>query len=370
MHSPDFSQVQTPALLIDMPTVARNIARCAAYAREAGVALRPHIKTHKLPRLARMQLDAGACGLTCAKVSEAEVMADAGMTDLFIAHAIIGAPRLARVMRLARRANLILGIDSAVGADMLQSAAQSAGLICRVRLEIDTGLLRTGVPIAESAALARHILALPNLQLDGIYTFKTTNLDGQATADTAAAGAQEGALLKQCADLLRAQGIAVPHVSGGSSPTGRYVARMPGITEVRPGTYIYNDCMQTTLGAATWDDCAATVLATVVSTPQPGLAIVDAGSKALSTDSVLGAPPYFLRGWGHILGRDDLTLARLYEEHGILTGPADMGLTIGQQLRIVPNHVCVAVNLYNEALLIEADGALTPTRIAARGCSQ
>lgn len=370
MPIPDLSAIETPALLIDLPTVEQNLARFAAIALENGVAMRPHIKTHKMPRFAQMQLAHGAVGLSCAKVSEAEVLADAGVFNIFIAHPVAGGPRIARVMRLAQRTQLIVGVDSIAGIDALQAAACAAGLTLAVRLEIDTGLMRSGVPIGGSVALARHILTQRNLRFDGIFTYKTANLNGRASGDLAAAGAQEIRLLAQCAEALRSQGIRVPQVSGGSTPTGRFVAAGRGITEVRPGTYIFNDCATVGIGAARWEDCAATVLATVISTPQPGIAIIDAGSKALSTDSALGTPPYHLTGYGRVLGHERLLLARVYEEHGVITAAGDTGLTVGQQLRIIPNHVCFTVNLFNQALIIEPDGTLTPTVIAARGCSQ
>jgi D-serine deaminase-like pyridoxal phosphate-dependent protein len=362
-----FGDLETPCVVVDMCIVRANLKSMADFVRSRGCALRPHVKTHKIPELARLALEYGACGVTCAKISEAEVMAEGGISDIFIAYPLVGDFRVRRAAALAKKIRLILAVDGIAGARALSDAAVREGMTLEVRLEVDTGLRRTGVFMAEASALAHAVAGLPGLRLTGIFTFRGLVLDGKPTADNAAAGRQEGEMLAGLAERLRGEGLDIPDVSGGSSPTGRYVAEVPGVTEVRPGTYIFNDCMQVAENACAVGDCAATVLATVVSAPAADYAVIDGGSKTFATDFPLNAPPFFHKGYAVAADDPNLMLTRVNEEHGILTSSAGpTGFSVGQRVRLIPVHICTTVNLHDAVWFLE-EGALRRVRVAARG---
>jgi D-serine deaminase-like pyridoxal phosphate-dependent protein len=349
-------EFETPALIVDAARMRANIDAMAAVARESGVALRPHAKTHKMPEVGALQLAAGAAGLTVAKLGEAEVFADAGCEDLVIAYPLVGESKLARLAALARRARVSVAVDSLEVAEAISAAGAEVG----VRIEVDSGQHRAGVAPGDVAELARAIAALPGLRLEGVLTHEG---HAYATDDLAAATHAVAELMARAgADT----GVRDPVVSLGSTPTARLAAREPGVTEIRPGTYVFHDRTQVAHGAARPEDCAATVLATVVSRPAPDRAVVDAGTKALSSDrlNAPGAPADFgalTSGW---------PVVRASEEHGVVAVPPGGELRVGERVRIVPNHVCPVVNLFDEAVVVE-DGAVVATwRVAARGLSR
>lgn len=363
-----FDTVETPAVIIDIEKVKKNINTMAREAKAHNCSVRPHIKTHKIPELAKLQLHHGASGITCAKISEAEVMADAGIKDIFIAYPVIGESKVRRVLELNRRIRLILGIDSLEGAMAFSDAAVRENTVLEVRMEVDTGLRRTGVLYEKAVDFAKELVKLPGIKLTGIYTFRGSILDGKSTERRDLAGLQEGSLMVVLADKLRAEGIDIKDVSGGSTPTGKYVAGVEGVTEIRPGTYIFNDMMQVKNQSAVLEECAAAVLVTVISTPSDDAAVVDGGSKTFATDVQLGAFPYFLEGYGKIVGNDDLVLERVNEEHGMIrskSGKTD--LKIGERLLIIPNHICSTVNLHNNVYFLEESGNVRKVQVEARG---
>src|SRR5215204_4052851 len=355
----------TPYLLIDGPQLERNILRMANVARENGVALRPHVKTHKIPRIAREQLEAGAAGITVAKLSEAEVMVDGGIEDIFIAYPLVTEAKIRQAVWLGERVRLIVGVDSLEGARRLSEAAEGRNL--EVRLEVDTGLRRTGIPRDEAVGLAGEIESMGNLDLTGIYTYRGAVLGGSKTLELEKAGLEEGRVMVSLAEQMRERGIRIDDVSVGSTPTAEYVAKVEGVTEIRPGTYVFYDRMQARLGACSLDDCAAVVVCTVVSRPTRDLAIIDGGSKTFATDVAPGAEPLNLEGYGHIVGYPDAVLERLTEEHGMLSLDEDCDLEVGDTLQIIPNHICSTVNLHDQVYLVGEDGAVEETRVAARG---
>jgi D-serine deaminase-like pyridoxal phosphate-dependent protein len=355
----------TPYLLIDGPQLERNILRMANVARENGVALRPHVKTHKIPRIAREQLEAGAAGITVAKLSEAEVMVDGGIEDIFIAYPLVTEAKIRQAVWLGERVRLIVGVDSLEGARRLSEAAEGRNL--EVRLEVDTGLRRTGIPRDEAVGLAGEIESMGNLDLTGIYTYRGAVLGGSKTLELEKAGLEEGRVMVSLAEQMRERGIRIEDVSVGSTPTAEYVAKVEGVTEIRPGTYVFYDRMQARLGACSLDDCAAVVVCTVVSRPTRDLAIIDGGSKTFATDVAPGAEPLNLEGYGHIVGYPDAVLERLTEEHGMLSLDEDCDLEVGDTLQIIPNHICSTVNLHDQVYLVGEDGAVEETRVAARG---
>jgi D-serine deaminase-like pyridoxal phosphate-dependent protein len=355
----------TPYILIDGKKVESNIQKMADVARGNGVALRPHVKTHKIPGIAREQLEAGASGITVAKLSEAEVMADGGVEDIFIAYPLVTEAKIRQAIRLGERVRLIVGVDSLEGASRLSAVAE--GHTLEVRLEVDTGLRRTGVPLDEAVGLAGEIEGMGNLELTGIYTYRGAILGGSKTLELEKAGLEEGQLMVSLADMLRERGIGVDDVSVGSTPTAEYVAKVDGVTEIRPGTYVFYDRMQARLGACSLDECAAVVVCTVVSRPTRDLAIIDGGSKTFATDVAPGVEPLNLQGYGHVVGYPGAVLERLTEEHGMLSVDEDCDLEVGDTLQIIPNHVCSTVNLHDEVYLVGKDGVVEKTRVTARG---
>lgn len=364
-----FEALETPCLVINEEVMDHNIQVMGNMAASHKVQLRPHAKTHKLPRIALQQMEAGAVGITVAKVSEAEIMAANGVNNIFIAYPLITERKIERAIRLSEQIELIVGVDSLAGAQRIEQTASRLGHCLQVRLEIDTGMRRTGVLYEQAAALAAEIAQMPHLRLTGIYTFRGALLAGKPTLDLAAAGQEEGTLMVQLAERLRAQGIAITDVSVGSTPTAAYAAAVKGVTEVRPGTYVFHDRMQARLGVCGIEDCAGSVLVTIVSRPSADLAIVDGGSKTFATDVQPGTDPLQLRGFGHILGHEDAQLVRLSEEHGMIElGPIAQaaGLQVGDQLRIIPNHICSTVNLHN-AVVMYRGTELERLPVLARG---
>ncbi|WP_231571028.1 alanine racemase [Gordoniibacillus kamchatkensis] len=293
-------------------------------------------------------------------------MADHGIDDVFVAYPLVTAAKMERALRLSERIRLCVGVDSEAGARNMEEAAARRGTTLRVRLEIDCGLRRTGVPYEQAVKLAQLIHGLPHLDLDGIYTFRGNLLDGKPTLDLRSAGHEEGRLMVALAEQIRAQGVPVREVSVGSTPTALYAGEVEGVTEVRPGTYIFYDRMQAKLGVCSLDDCAASVLATVVSRPSDTLAIIDGGSKTFATDVQPDKEPLNLSGFGYIPAAPEAMLERLTEEHGMIRAQAGDGLTIGSRVRIVPNHICSTVNLHNRVYLHE-NGRYRAIAVAARG---
>ena len=365
--SPNGVPEGTPYLLIDSAQMEHNILKMAKVARNNGVVLRPHVKTHKIPSIARQQLETGAKGITVAKLSEAEVMADAGIKDIFIAYPLVTGEKIRRAVQLGKRVRLIVGVDSLEGARRLSSVAKAGEDILEVRLEVDTGLRRTGVPYSDAVELARWIASLENLNLIGIYTYRGAVLGGSRTLELEKAGLEEGRLMVSLAHRLRERGLRVDDVSLGSTPTVEYVSKVEEVTEIRPGTYVFYDRMQAHLGACSLDECAATVVCTVVSRPSENLAVIDGGSKTFATDVPPGAEPLYLEGFGHVVGYPGAVLVRLTEEHGMLALGRDCDLGVGDTIEIIPNHICSTVNLHDEVYLVDEGGSLEMVRVAARG---
>jgi D-serine deaminase-like pyridoxal phosphate-dependent protein len=343
------ADLDTPCVLIDLDRVEANLQRAQAHANAHGYALRPHIKTHKLPQFARRQVELGAVGITAQKLGEAEVMADGGVTDIFLPYNILGPKKLARLKALNERVTLSVTADSP---DTLAgyAATFTADHPLTVLVECDTGTMRAGVQSpAQALALARAIILAPGLRFGGLMTYPPATKIELAES-----------WLREATDLFAQAGIPVPRVSGGNTPdmwsTGQSV-----VTERRPGTYIYYDRMQVAAGAAQWDDCALTVLATVVSRPTSTRIVLDSGSKALTND--IGN----LTGYGLIAGTQH-TLKYLNEEHGVveMTAPSDTP-RVGDRVRIIPNHVCVVSNLFDEVNLIRGDEVVDTIPVAARG---
>lgn len=360
--------LETPCVVIDERIAKENIERMQAKLDEYGCALRPHIKTHKMPYFAKLQLAAGAKGICSCKVSEAEIMADAGIEDIFLAYPLVGKMKTARGVELAKRVRrLILAVDSIPQAQGLNEAAKNAGITVEVRMEVDTGAKRTGVTREHVLELAKAIQGMEHLHMTGIYTFKSLILNEQPTEDNEAAGQEEGELLRDIAEELRTIGFEHLEISGGSTPTGLYVAKSGYVDEVRPGTYIFNDYMLTKEKAATPDQVAVRIFATVVSVPSDDYAVIDGGTKTFPMDILLDQPPYFYNSYAMVQGREDLELRRMNEEHGILVSTkGKVDLQVGQVLELMPVHVCTAINMQNNVYIYDGK-TLRKEKVAARG---
>jgi D-serine deaminase-like pyridoxal phosphate-dependent protein len=353
-------QLETPVPLVDLDRLDRNLERMATYTRSNKLALRPHTKTHKSSRIAEEQIRRGAVGLTCATPLEAEVMA-ATCDDLLLAYPPVGEAKLRRLMSLPDRVRLTVALDSVECAEQLALAAASRGRTVGVYVELDLGMHRVGVAGAqEILRLVRCVAKRPPLVYRGIafYPGHIRNLDAASELDCLNTDLQ--ATLR----ILHDAGLAPPVVSGGSTPTVWQSHRLEGLTEIRPGTYVYNDRTTVLAGACEWSDCALTVLATVVSTAVPGQAVVDSGSKGLGREPSGIAD----NGFGALLDRPEVTVAKLSEEHGILDLRGTRWRpTVGDRVQIVPNHVCIAVHLHEVIYGVRGGTIQTSWPVAARG---
>jgi D-serine deaminase-like pyridoxal phosphate-dependent protein len=352
------ARFETPLAVVDEAAMERNLERMALLAAAAGVRLRPHAKTHKSPFVAQRQLAHGAVGLTAATMNEAEVFATAGVRDLLIAYPPVGEARLRRLAVLAGRVErLAVSLDDVGVARTLPEGVE-------VMWEVDTGLGRLGTqpgpPTVEAVMGLVH--AVGSDRFRGLLAHAGhAYLAGDAAGRSGIARAEwEGLVVTTSA--LQARGVTVREISVGSTPTAEFIGETGGVSEMRPGTYVYGDANQVTLGSMEIGDCALAVVATVVLTPATGRVIVDAGSKALSAD--LRVPG--LEGHGLVMGHD-VTVARLNEEHGILTGPDAGRLRIGDRILILPAHVCTTVNLHPEVLMVPDAGEPRWDPVAARG---
>jgi D-serine deaminase-like pyridoxal phosphate-dependent protein len=358
------SDIDTPALVVDLDIFERNLCRVAEYAKGHGLRLRPHTKTHKSPRIARRQLDAGAAGLSVAKVSEAEVMLGAQPQDLLIAYPVIGKAKMERLVNVARRARVTVALDSETAAREISDAAKAAQVEIGVLAEVDVGLRRVGVePGQPLVDLARAIQKLPGLAFAGVTFYPGQVKDfGEGGR---AAFAQVGALVESILADFRRAGIPVPIVSGGSTPTLYHSHEMPGLNEIRPGTYVYNDLNTIRSGACTMADCAASILATVVSTARPGQMIVDGGSKTFSSDRLVNSTDVT---FGHLVEAPGARFPRMMEEHGFIDiTNAERQFSIGDRVHIIPNHICVAVNLHEQMYGIRGDRVEEVWKVEGRG---
>lgn len=361
------TDIETPAVLIDAERLRRNIDRMAQAARQMGVALRPHFKTHKTVEIVRMQLEAGAVGITCAKTTEAEVLVEAGVSDVFIANEVVGERKVARLLGLARRARLSVGIDDAAQARPLSEAFAREGLRLPVLVEVDTGLHRCGLPPGEPVlALAREVAGMPGLDLRGIFTHEGQVHSAASKDQLEETALAAGRAMVETARRFRREGLPCEVVSVGTTPAALITPTVAGVTEMRPGSYVFYDRCHLRTWSAREEDLALTVLATVVSRPAPDRVVIDAGTKVLSSDHVATRFDTF----GLVRGRPDWRFVRANEEHGVIEVPAGAAVSIGERVEIFPNHNCPVMNLVDEVYLVEGDEVLARWRVAARGCSR
>ena len=355
------SEIDTPALVVDLDIFERNLTRVADYARANALRLRPHAKTHKAIWIGRRQLDLGAAGLTCAKISEAEVMMGAQPRDLLLAYPILGRVKLERMMQIARRVRVTVALDSLEAARGLSEAAtEEIGVLA----EVDVGLGRVGVAPGEALlALARAIETLPRLRFEGIafYPGHIKSLDAAGLAELEKLSTLVRSILN---DFARA-GIEVKIVSGGSTPALFHSHEIDGLNEIRPGTYVFNDVNTMRSGACALEDCAASILATVVSTARPGHMIIDGGSKTFSSDRPVNSTD---ATFGHLVEAPGARFHKMNEEHGFVDlTEAGREFRIGERVHMIPNHICVAVNLHERMYGVRGDTVERVWRVDARG---
>ena len=348
----DITLLDTPVATVDLDAVERNVARMQGYCDEHGLAFRPHIKTHKLPAIAHMQMRAGAVGITCQKLGEAEVMVAAGLRDILMSFPLVGAAKAARLAALAGEATICVVGDSDVVARGLSSALARAGTEVGFLVECDTGFLRTGVQTPPAAAdLAELVHSLPGLRFDGLMTYPT--LPGT------------GAWLRSAIDEINARGLEVTTVSGGGTPSFFSHHEVSELTEVRAGTYVYGDRSCIANGSVPLEDCALRVRATVASRPTAERGILDCGSKTLTNDP---AEETDSGGHGLIVEYPEARIYALSEEHGHVDfGACESRPEVGEIVTIVPNHVCGCTNLHDDVVVHRAGQIVGVWPVAARG---
>ena len=348
----DVSALDTPAVTVHLDVMEDNIRRVQAHLTRHGVGNRPHIKTHKIPAIGALQMAAGAVGITCQKLGEVEVFVDAGVSqDVLLTYNVIGAAKTERLVALARRlSRLAVVLDNEVVARGLSAAASRGAVELPFLVECDTGFGRTGVQSPEAAVdLARTAMRLPGLRFDGLMTFPNRE---PTTRE----------FFTRALEVFARAGIPVPVVSGGGTPAIFSVDKVPMLTEHRAGTCVYNDAMVVASGTAGWDNCAMRVRVTVVSRPTPTRAVIDAGTKVLTSDQ------YGMTGYGHVMEYPAAVVSGLSEEHGIvdLSGCPERP-AVGDVVSVVPNHCCVVSNMVDEVYGVRGGRVEVTWPVAARG---
>jgi len=364
-------KLPTPQVLVDRVRLLRNIDRVQQMSNAGGAALRPHAKTHKSPVVARWQIDRGAIGICCAKLGEAEVFVDAGITDIRLPYPInpVHAPR---VIALMKRAAISIIVDHPAVALGWSDALREAGCTLDVLVKVDVGFHRCGIdPDRGAIEFIQTVAGMKGLRLRGLLSHAGHAYRASSAEELRAIADREAEMLAGLKARAAASGVPLDEVSVGATPTFRFSATAPAVTELRPGNYVYFDRTQVTLGSASLDDCALTVLATVVSKPSAERIILDCGSKTLSSDL---AP--HVAGYGVVLTRDgsaiddSLSIDRLSEEHATVGVRGGTALEPGDRVRVLPNHSCVVSNLVDDVQLVEGDRVVDTLRVAARGKTQ
>ena len=344
--------IDTPAVIVDLKIVKENINAYQKYCNDVGITLRPHIKTHKIPALAKLQVKAGAVGITAQKISEAEaIISEGGIDDVLITYNIIGEKKLRALLDLAKRVKVSVVADSSFCVKGLSKTFKGAGEPISVLVECDTGANRCGVTSPHLACeLAELINRSPGLIFGGLMTYPPTSQAQKINS-----------FLSNAKKLIEAKNIAVNTISIGGSPDMWKVQDIPVATEYRIGTYIFNDRSLVEKEICSEDQVALTVLATVVSTPTKNRAIIDAGSKVLTTDL------FGMKDHGRIVNFPDLRIVQLTEEHGTIVSDQNTNLEIGQKILIIPNHACVVTNMLDEVTVITAERNVGNMKIIGRG---
>ena len=358
------SELETPAVVVDLDVMDQNLSRMADYCRKHQLLLRPHTKTHKIPELAKRQIASGATGITVAKIGEAAVMLDAGLTDILIAYPIVGAEKAKRLATIAERATITVSLDSEEVASSISEAAARQGSNVGILIELNVGFDRCGLSDeVQVVRLAKKITSLPGLELKGLMFFP--GHFGVLPEQRSLLRAQVNEFLERVYDACAREQLPLSIVSGGSTPAAYESDFFHGVNEVRPGTYIFNDRNTVGVSAASLDDCALSVLVTVVSTGVPGRAVIDGGSKTFSSDRYQAEDG---NGFGLVKEDHAAQIERLSEEHGHMNiEHSDRRYKVGDRLTVIPNHVCTTVNMHDEIYGVRGEQVETVWRVEARG---
>ena len=363
------SELDTPALIVDIDKLKFNIRDMADFAADSSFQLRPHVKTHKTPEIGKLQLEAGAVGLTVAKLSEAEVFIEAGCEEILVAYPLVGPIKHRRLIELCQRARITTVVDHADIAEGLSQSMSAQGLELPVMVEVDTGLNRCGVqPGAAARDLAQQVARLPGLRFAGLLTHEGHAQLAGAPDQVRATGISAGQMMAETAELIRKSGLEVPIISVGLTATAKITATVEGVTETRPGIYVFYDRSEVLHQVVTPDRCAARVLATVATQPTADRIILDAGTKALTSDRAGVSPP--VSGHGYVIDLPDWQVMLLSEEHGATSIRLDDPVKIGDRVEIIPNHICPVINLFDSMFITQGERVIDEWTVAARGKSQ
>ena len=368
MKRPTLESLTTPALLLDYDVMIKNIEAMATRARSHGVLLRPHIKTHKSVRIAALQRERDAQGLTAATVSEAEAMVAGGCEDILIAYPPVGAQRLERVLELARHANVTVAVDEPDILQLLDAECRRSGVHVNYLWEVECGTRRLGTEPGEQTAsiLASLVDRTQGARFAGLLAFAGHVYSAGSPKEIVQCAQDEGEAVRHTAEALARHGIEASTLSVGTTPTAHHLEHEGPVSEARPGNYVFYDATQVALGIASEADCALSVLATVVARPHPQRLILDAGSKALAAERMSPRT----RGFGLIRDHPDCLVERLYEEHAIVTATDPTTTPVGQRVRLIPNHACTCVNLHDEMYLVRDGEILESWPVDAQGWEQ
>lgn len=354
--------LSTPYVKIDLDKLNHNIHAMQEWVTGNGQVLRPHIKTHRTVAIAKMQLAAGAIGITCSKLGEAEVMADAGIDNILVAYSLVGEDKMLRLEALMRKATVTVTCDNMVSAAQLSRVGERAGRQVPVLAEVLTHIKRGGVAPEKLVDFVRQLQALPGLYFKGIFAYSGIN-STFTDEPLRRMSEEENELIKNCTQMLKDAGIPVEVTSGGSTVISNRADVMDAVSESRAGNYVFGDIHYSQLGAVREEDCAFTVRATVVSTPAEGCATLDCGSKILSSD-------HNETGFGKIKQYPNASIVKLNEEHGYVRfDPKDYTLHVGEEVDVIPYHSCVVSNLVDRMFIFKDDELVESIPVDARGKS-
>lgn len=358
------SELETPAVVIDLDVMEQNLSRMANYCLTRNIKLRPHTKSHKIPELAKLQLADGATGITVAKLGEAEIMRQAGITDILIAYPIVGGIKARRLAELAERAVITVSLDSEEAARGISKETVASNVKVGILVELDVGFGRCGLPNANDLLLlAQNISDLPNLEFRGLMFFPGQFVVG--SKERASLLGHVNSLLDRTLETFEQSRLPIPIVSGGSTPTAYDAHLFRGVNEIRPGMYIFNDRNMVGIGVAGIEDCALSVVVTVVSTSVAGRSIIDGGSKTFSSDRYLAGDG---KGFGLVKEDPSAELESLSEEHGHLNiRYSTRKYRVGERLTLIPNHVCSTVNMHDEIYGVRDGRVETVWQVLGRG---
>lgn len=359
--------LDTPTLLLDHQNLVKNISDMAQFANEQGVSYRPHIKTHKSVKIAQLQVESGAVGITTAKISEAEVMAAGGIKDILIAYPISNPDKIHRLVKLLQKGvRLKVSVDNSESLGYLQRGLEHTPFTLEVWIKVNSGLNRCGVePGEEAVRLAKIIMTHSKLKLGGIFTHAGHSYAAKNYEEIEAIGLQEGLAVVESATECEQAGIPIPVRSVGSTPTFKIAGKVPGVTEIRPGNAVFFDAIQAGLGVTNIENCAVTLLASVVGVYKNRI-ILDTGSKSLCLDK--GAHGnQTVSGFGEIIGHPEVSIERLSEEHGVGVFVQETHLKLNDKVQIIPNHACTVVNQFEEYVVHENGRVIDVWKVDARG---